>query len=165
VLIKDFQCYLDNKPDIILLYRKTHYDLVYDSKYFEKNSKELCYYVNLDENLKVVDARMLSNLKYRSGFSDNYNSSAFEYNNSYGSNQGNLQNKGEDKVDNMKCLSCEKNLIKSNILSVCKECMSNELVSQVMGNYMIFLNESIALYQSNQEKNIPSIFNHCKLYV
>ena len=56
--VKDFQCYLEDKQKIIVLYRNNHYDLVYDKAYFEKNCRYLSLFTNLNENLFVLDKNL-----------------------------------------------------------------------------------------------------------
>ncbi len=60
LITKEFPCYLsDKKDDIVVLYRKTHYDIVYEDKYFEKYTKFLSSFTNLDENLRVLTFEFL----------------------------------------------------------------------------------------------------------
>ena len=150
VLSKEFPCYLENKHEIILLYRKTHYDLVYESKNFGVHAKELCYYVNINENLKVVNSSILSRIKYNKNFE----------------NQSTILNDNTDVSisacpENTECLSCQ-NPIKPKSINICKECLYNELISQIMVNYMDFINESLNLFQTGKEGQIPALFNQSK---
>ena len=52
--MKDFSCFLKFKHKIIVLYKRSHYDLIYDKNYFEKNAKYLTEYSNLFENEKCI---------------------------------------------------------------------------------------------------------------
>lgn len=52
--MKDFSCFLKLKHRIIVLYKKSHYDLIYDKPYFDKNAKYLTEYSNLYESEKSV---------------------------------------------------------------------------------------------------------------
>ena len=56
---KDFSCNLEDKSEILVLYRKTHYDLAYSSDFFQNNTKHLSSFVNLDENLSVLNIDLL----------------------------------------------------------------------------------------------------------
>lgn len=155
VLSKEFPCYLDNKPNIILLYRKTHYDLIYDSKNFERFAKDLCLYVNLEENLKVVNGNILANMKLQDSLGLSL-SNPNEIKNNMISQEARYSN----------CTSCGKSPSESNYitdLNICRECLNNELLSQLMANYMVFLTESIALFHAHKEKEIPALFNQSKL--
>jgi hypothetical protein len=70
LLTKDFPCYLENKHEIVVLYRKTHYDIAYVDKYFEKYTKHLSSFVNLEENLRILNFDLLNKIKNSSGNSD-----------------------------------------------------------------------------------------------
>ena len=52
--MKDFSCFLKFKHKIIVLYKRSHYDLIYDKNYFEKNAQYLTEYSNLFENEKCI---------------------------------------------------------------------------------------------------------------
>lgn len=70
---KTFPCYLENnQSEIVVLYRKTHYDLVYTSDYFEKHTKHLSSFVNLDENLRILNYSLLEKLRSKSIDIDEY---------------------------------------------------------------------------------------------
>jgi len=69
-LTKDFPCYLEDKHEIVVLYRKTHYDIAYVDKYFEKYTKHLSSLVNLDENLRILNFDLLNKIKNSSGNTD-----------------------------------------------------------------------------------------------
>ena len=62
-ITKEFPCYLPEKSEIVVLYRKTHYDIAYVDKYFEKYTKHLSSFVNLDENLKVLTFELLEKIR------------------------------------------------------------------------------------------------------
>ena len=165
VLIRDFPCYLDNKQDVYLLYRKTHYDLVYEGKEFEAHAKELCYYVNLNEDLKVVKNGLLEKIRgkeqevnLKSSFKDISNSP--------------LQSKEKHNEENINsittfpnlCVSCKTPYLhKSNIFNLCLNCLNNELKNHLMANYLLLLNESLACYQDENEMNILKIKNESKI--
>jgi hypothetical protein len=63
--IKEFSCFLPSKHKIIVLYKKGHYDLIYEKSYFEKHMKHLAQYSNLYETDKaVLTSKELSELEY-----------------------------------------------------------------------------------------------------
>jgi hypothetical protein len=150
VLVKEFPCHLDNKPEINLLYRKTHYDLIYSKSAFENSSRSLCLYVNLNENLKVVNTKYLEQMRKI---------------NHPGRELYILKNNSELHVDINEnpfstCLYCKNSYMhKANILGVCLNCLNNELNSQITANYIIFINEAISAYQEGNEGLIPQLFN------
>jgi hypothetical protein len=156
-LIKEFPCAIDNSFDVILLYRKTHYDLVYQSQNFDKNAKELCFYVNLNENLRVLKSEVLDSLR-----SHRYSSRSANI-----ADHSNDSEKYEIKENPFStCLACSNFYVhKSNILNLCVNCLTTELMSQMMANYLIFLNECMACYEDSNENNIPQIFNESKLKI
>ena len=147
VLSKEFPCYIDNKHEIILLFRKTHYDLIYESKNFGINSKELCYYVNLNENLKVVNSSILSRLKHNKKIKNESTGLCLDINTN-----------PIASLEKTECLLCRIS-IKPKSINICKECLHNELISQIMANYMDFINESINLFQIGQDAKVPALFN------
>jgi hypothetical protein len=51
---KLFSSYLDNKPTLLLLYRKCHYDLAYSHEFVEKYSKMLNVFMEY-RNLRATD--------------------------------------------------------------------------------------------------------------
>jgi len=73
LLTKEFPCYLENKHEIVVLYRKTHYDVAYVDKYFEKYTKHLSSYVNLDENLRILSFDLLEKIRKSSNQDFNIN--------------------------------------------------------------------------------------------
>lgn len=159
VLKRDFPSNLDNKPDITLLFRKTHYDLVYCDKYFEKYTKELCYYVNLEENLKVVKSSDLE--KYR-----NNPPRQMSNNNNIPSNNNNIINENRDNVTHINeggfrlCSICNHEYIhRPNVFNICINCLSNEITSEFMANYLLFVNEAVSYYHERKDYKIPELFN------
>ncbi len=60
---KKFFCHLPNKEEIVTLYRKCHYDVTYSKSYFDKYSKFISGFVNLNEEIKVLRDHLLSNFR------------------------------------------------------------------------------------------------------
>lgn len=60
---KKFMCHLPNKNEIVALYRKCHYDVAYYRSYFDKYSKFMCTYVNLNEDIKVLNYKMVGDYR------------------------------------------------------------------------------------------------------
>lgn len=73
LLTKEFPSYLDNKHEIVVLYRKTHYDIAYQDKYFENYTKHLSSLVNLEENLRVLNFDLLEKIRHSSDSEFNIN--------------------------------------------------------------------------------------------
>jgi len=62
--MKEFSCFLEGKHKIIVLYKKGHYDLIYEKSYFEKYCKHLAQYSNLYETDRaVLTSKELSDLE------------------------------------------------------------------------------------------------------
>jgi hypothetical protein len=169
VLIRDFPCYLDNRQNVNLLYRKTHYDLIYEMKYFEKFTKELCYYVNLEENLRVVKNGVLEKIRKggnivssninplmaSNSINKNLNISEFNKQDEY-----NFPSQSQDDGAFPVCISCNNSYLhQPNILGLCLNCLNTELSNNIMANYLIFINECLAEYEDGNEQNIPKIFH------
>lgn len=174
-IVKDFPSYLDNKQNICLLYRKTHYDLVYEAKNFEKYAKELCNYVNLNENLMIAKNGILDEL--RKGGKENFENkkkkspgNSVVSQNEMNSNLKNINEPNINSADDSEnpfpqCLACKNfYLHKANILNLCINCITNELESQMMANYLLYISECLSCYQEEKDINIPKIFNESKNY-
>jgi hypothetical protein len=145
---RDFPSYLDGKPNLTLLFRKTHYDYVYNDKYFEKYTKELCYFVNVAENLKVVRSTDLEQYKNRGRPVSEH----IVDNNIAGNNQ----------TEGQKCLSCGANYLhKPNLFGLCLNCLNGELYNQIMGFYLVFLGESMGLFLEGSDDNVVNLYNEC----
>lgn len=155
VIVKDFNCGLQNKIDIILLYRKTHYDLVYSSKYFENYTKELTYFVNLDENLKVVDSILMDSLR-NINISDNKNISI--------ENSRNSIIDINKIVEFPKCLACKNDYLhKTNILNLCVICIGQDFNNQLMANYLEYLNEAVQqMCSDSKDFSLNGLYNDSK---
>jgi hypothetical protein len=57
---KDFNCYLDNKESLMILYRKAHYDIAYSKDYVDKYCKFLNHFVSFKDDLRVVDESLIN---------------------------------------------------------------------------------------------------------
>lgn len=186
VLIREFPCYLNDRQNINLLYRKTHYDLIYEMKYFENYTKELCYYVNLEENLRVVNngvldkirekgTEQINNMNDLNNIPENIstNSSSLTSNSmsKFLSSIDQIQNKTNNISPSLSpsnnyqavfpvCISCKNSYLhQPNILGLCLICVNTELSNNIMANYLIFINECLAEYEDDNEQKIPKIFN------
>lgn len=63
--MKEFSCFLHGKQNIIVLYKKGHYDIIYEKAYFQKYSKHLTQYSNLYESERtVLTSKELNELEY-----------------------------------------------------------------------------------------------------
>jgi hypothetical protein len=145
VLSKDIDCHSENKQTITLLFRKTHYDLVYYDKYFEKYTKELCYYVNIEENLKVVKHYDLESKRHIK------------------KNIDKLINIEESKHDGFpKCLNCEQEYIHmQNLFGICLNCLNTELYNQVMSFYLTYITEVLSSDELG-DNQIVRLYSKCK---
>lgn len=170
---KDFPCYLENKPSICLLYRKTHYDLVYNSNYFGKYSKELCYFVNLEENLKVVDNRLLEDARNKNRKEEIFKIKLQDLNNSTNivNNKNELEKNPNSNIEDINvqfptCITCKNSYInKQNQFNMCITCLTNELNDLIMANYFVYIGECVVLYQEGKESEISKIYEDCIYFI
>lgn len=63
--LKIFECYIPNKSAIVLLYKKSHYDLIYEKNYFDKFVRWFSGYVNLNENLKIINDKSIDEMRQK----------------------------------------------------------------------------------------------------
>jgi hypothetical protein len=151
VLSKDFECHLSDKQIITLLFRKTHYDLVYYDKYFETHAKELCYYVNIEENLRVVNHYELESKKHIK------------------KNMDKLVNKKMEEDTEQecfpKCLNCDQEYIhKQNLFSICVNCLKSEIYNQVMAFYLTYLTEVLSSLDELTDGQIIRLYHSCIIH-
>lgn len=92
-IMKEFPCNVNDSLEIVLLYRKTHYDIAYVDKYFEKYTKHLSSFINFEENLNVLNFELLEKIRKSAKDELNLNevvNSLMQYN-----NDDHLSNHGE----------------------------------------------------------------------
>jgi hypothetical protein len=65
---KELMCGLADKPVIAILYKHFHYDLVYSKEYFNEHTRYLSLYVNLTENLKIINEDIYKEVEKRRTF-------------------------------------------------------------------------------------------------
>ena len=179
-IIKDFPCYIEDKSEILLLYRKTHYDLYYPSKYFEVHGKYLSSLVNLEENVKVLSSELIEKIKSNEkDFNDenlsnfiNLNIKEFHENeNNQKFRNLNLKDNHPSKVEYnesglYKCEKCENDYIhKKNIFNYCKICVKNDLIENLMHVYINFSKAAVQLYLERKDSSIPIILENGKIKI
>ena len=155
VLKKEFSSNLNGKIEINLLYRKTHYDIIYDSYYFEKYSNFLCYYVNLDETLKVIDSKSLETYKTAKRCPNEKNADS-----KISIKENEKNNKNVGLYECSQCKSTSMQIL--NALNFCINCLNNELSNQIMSKYLIFISEALISYREGKENEIKEIFQESK---
>jgi hypothetical protein len=223
---KEFPCPVNNHqalPNITLLLKKNHYDLIYEESYFQKFNRFFCLYVNLNENLRVVDSKMMEEINRKKQQSQNkplVSNSLIKNDeiliemdlgvggNNYGPEIGkgknsaenvaedinnineysqsqyfnvNMQNysksnlkmfQGEENVEmgkickicNMKMEEDETNfnlvefskIFKNSELNLCKECLKNEVKSQIYSKYLSFL--QLSKHSLKRDKDLDEIY-------
>ena len=151
---KLFKCGLPNKPKINVLFRVTHYDILYDEKYFNQYIKFFNIYAYKTINLKVININELNQLR-------NINSTSSINKNNSKKNDIVYVNEFENKQNNNDsiCVFCFKNISKNNKLNLCLKCLINEIDNQMFGIYMSYLSQ-ITNYSSNNILNINGIFSN-----
>ncbi len=67
----------------------------------------------------------------------------------------------EERIYN-NCENCNKNIVeKENLIGFCELCLKNELISNIMANYLIFSLEAIKMYSNRRENNISELLLSC----
>lgn len=62
-----------------------------------------------------------------------------------------------------KCANCGSEYIHAvNPLNFCNVCLKNDLINNLMGNYLSFSTEALQLYLNGKESNIPLLLENCK---
>jgi hypothetical protein len=146
---RDFKSYLENRPNLTLLFRKTHYDYVYNDKYFEKHTKELCFFVNIAESLQVIRSNDLENRRAKQ-YPIVVDKAPIILDNIEQSEQSNAQ----------KCLKCNMEYSnKPNLFGLCQDCLNSDLYNQIMSYYLIFLSESMRLFIEGHDENVAGLYN------
>ena len=159
VFAREFKCGKETSLRIELLFRKTHYDIIYNKKYFTLYQKELCSYVNVNENLHVIDNESLNNAR------------SMKRNNS--KIKENLCNEVQNKQNNQLpiCMSCKKEYnSKDNVFCLCDKCLRTELESQIFGFYLMYLQDALndyskgrinlGLYSNNYFKSMNCVISN-----
>ena len=149
---KDFDCSISDKLRITLLYRKTHYDIVYDQMYFEKYQKYLCLYVSLTENMQNLMVgvpklnKQLDNLeinKNKELLIKNYN--PFKPPSNYESS--------------IQCLKCGGNFIMHpDIIKFCLKCLDEEINDMLISKYFLFIDKAIQLHTEEMENSMMIVY-------
>lgn len=158
VFAREFKCGLDKKFRIELLFRKTHYDIIYNRTYFNNFQKDFCSYVNINENIRVIDIDSLNHLRKlknkNNQIKENFGiqvvkeeiKAAIEL------------NKPVERVPT--CLGCKQTYTsKENLFSLCNKCLLSELKSQIYGYYLNYLGEAMQKY-NKYRRNLPKFFNY-----
>ena len=97
--------------------------------------------------MKVVNSTILSRIKHNKNLI-NESSSLYQ----------DIDDNRSANSENTECLICHIS-IKPKSVNICKECLYNELISQIMANYMDFINESLNLFQIGKDLQVPALFN------
>ena len=147
-----FKCGLKNKQKINVLFRVTHYDILYDEKYFNQYKKFFDIYTKKKIILKVININELNQLRNINSTSSidniNKNKNDVVYIQEFDNNQ---------KNDESICISCYKKLTKTNKLNLCLKCLRNEIDNQMFSIYINYLNK-ITNYKTESIIQINPIF-------
>ena len=123
VIVKSFNCPINDRFTIELFFREKHYDIAYNYKYYSLYEKFFKLYEFLNQKLKVIDTQYLELVK----------------------NHRELIKNNDNKVDNNKlsfpCPNCHK--ISKGIdkrVCLCEKCFILEVKNNLLINYIQFLN-------------------------
>ena len=166
VFTREFKCGMDKSFKIELLFRKTHYDITYSKGYFDMYQKEFSSYVNINENIRVIDTKSLNcvrEMKKKNEESKeklNINVIQVELNENTVVDI-NANDKGMNSEAT--CLSCKQPYTsKENFFGLCDKCLDSELDSQMFGFYLMYLQSALREYNKqrvNLSKYCQSFFN------
>ena len=134
---------------INLLFRKSHYDIYYKKKFYDKYSNYLdILNNNIYENIQFLNSKNPEDILGRSNINLN-NSNINNLNPDYEKMFAEQDNNNDNTP---KCLECKKPYNhKENAFGLCENCLLSILKTQIMSNYLVYL-------QTN-EKNPISYFN------
>ena len=149
-----FKCGLKNKQKINVLFRVTHYDILYDEKYFNQYKKFFDIYTQKKIILKVININELNQLRNINSTSSidniNKNKNDVVYIQEFDNNQ---------KNDESICISCYKNVKKKNKVNLCLQCLRNEIDNQMFSIYINYLYQ-ITNYKIKSIIKISDIFSN-----
>ena len=164
--VREFNCGLNDKAKIEVLFKKTHYELTYNKEYFNQHQNLLSLYTNLNENIKVLDSFFVDTLHML--IKDNPNVDIYavilEINerNQIKLNENKKQKseqKNEDnKNDNKDCNLCPSKINNSIGVPLCGTCVETILKSNMPLHYKKYLTLIYKTYQTNQNTNFKLSF-------
>ena len=117
VIIKSFNCPINDKFTIELFFRATHYDIIYNSQYYSLFKQYLMIYQYQDEKFKVIDNDYLQSVK-----------------------KGKLLNNNNNNDLTFTCINCRKisKIVYKNLF-LCQKCLLLEVKNILLMNYIQFL--------------------------
>lgn len=172
VFTREFKCGMDKSFKIELLFRKTHYDITYSKGYFDMYQKEFSSYVNINESIRVIDAKSLNKVremkKKNAESKEKLNINVIQVE----LNEDIIDINANDKVENSdaNCLSCKQPYkSKENLFGLCDKCLDSELDSQMFGFYLMYLQSALQEYNKrrvNLSKYCQNFFDtkECVIY-
>ena len=146
--VKKFECGLQNKFQMNLLFRSINYDIIYDSEYYKKYEKTLSAYEYRNLKSRVVDMNAIEQLK--------------NINKNNESNQIDTSNKvkNESSVNETVCKICENYIAKKNKFNLCYQCLLTEIENQTMGFYLEYLSVHTSSLNPKQFYDFHLIYNN-----
>lgn len=155
--MKEFPCFLDDQKNshstITLLYKRTHYDLIYEKQYFEKYVKFLSVYVSLNENLKVLDDNALQTIKMqKNGSKSNLQTAPTMYTNQTLQTMPTIQSIGNNlEKDKEKSNKVGSN---SNLIQISHLTTINEKEAEKINNNIKAINVKDLRQNNNSNNNL-----------
>ena len=158
VFAREFKCGLDKPFRIELLFRKTHYDIIYNRTYFNNFQRDFCSYVNVNENVRVIDIDSLNHVRELKNKNNKIKENlGIEVVKAELKTSIELNKPGERAPT---CSSCKQTYTsKENVFCLCDKCLLSELKSQIFGNYLVYLGEALQQY-TKRRTNLPKYFKN-----
>jgi hypothetical protein len=163
---------------ITVIYRRTHYDIGYDNDFFLNNSKYLCEFTNLHEDLKVINEKLIKNFKMglinmgtspageinKNNSSINIEKRLSSIKSSDNKNQYEDINQLNNSKSATKCLLCNKISLQQTDDLFCKDCVISKYLSILIPRIKTLLKQNKFFYEINKIEQIMTNFNKCIYY-
>ena len=122
---KLFKCGDENSLTLKILFRKAHYDIIYDENYYNEFKKKLDILPNINESICILNKKIETN---------NYN------NNLQNDFYQDFQENNNDEPHLPKCLECKNTYEnKENAFGLCINCLESQLKSTILGAFLNYL--------------------------
>jgi hypothetical protein len=148
---------------INLLFRKAHYDVYYKQDFYNKYSEELDILNNIYEKVNYLNSntpdealgKSMSNIN----INNNNNNSNNRNNDNYEAIFAQMEKNNKNSGNTPQCLECKKEFTqKENVFGLCNDCLLNILNTQIMSNYLLYLQQKGNT--NNSEDKIKSFFRN-----
>ena len=161
----------EEKMEINLLFRKSHYDIYYKKNYYNKYSDLLDTLSNIKENISFLNSKNTEELlEEHNDINDNKDNNDDNNNDNYKKNEENYEKIFKEKENNFneyntpKCLECRQPYThKENVFALCNNCLLYSLKSQMLSNYLDLLQKKSKY--NNKEDQLISVLRMQKVTI